>query len=571
MTSPTKDRNGTYVLRHRVPKRFESFTSQAVIKRSLKTKDLAEAKRRQPETMAGILRELERLERQAQPESNLGTRGVGALCDRWLLEKLAEIEGSDGLLAAWATESIGVDESHLKANEAAAYNGYWAELQERAQETYEERKLIVGGELRGLIEANDLVVHDDSMLYKRLVGGLFERFRKLSASAYKRFNGDFTSQPEAPLAGVLVGSSSSAQGSVIRVSALVKRWEASVRAVAESGNGGLGKIDDYSSAYRRFTVFTKDADITGLTKRNIADFRDLLYTLPSSPAKALKALSLQEQAAVAKTKDLKCLSNNTVRNAIMHLRSLFTYAVDSGLMGVNVAVGAEPPRTKKRKVIDEKNYYSSCDLATIFALPVFTEGYRPPIADYGDAPYWVPLLCYYTGARLEEICQLYVSQVHADQETGVHYLRMDEGEVTQNVKSHARDVPVCEALLELGFLEYVDSLPRSGRLFPALKASGPKAKRGHDFGKWWGKYLRSATGQSFEDRQPSHAFRHTFETHARTANIRLDVAGMLTGRVSSRSVDGYGAYEGLKGLIDSLPTIPNQAQLVALKGARRGV
>lgn len=577
MTSPTKDRNGTYVLRQHVPKRFQSYTSQKVIKRSLRTKDLAEAKRRTPELLNDIMSALEDLERQAQPEPKLSTKDIAAVCDQWLVRKLEEIEGDDFLLVDWYTESIGIDQSHREANEGAAYNGRWRDLiASPSHEVQDDIEAATDPALEELRTEFGLVIHHDSFQSRVIMRALLERFVKLSAAAYQRLGGDFESKPEAPLAKFApapVSTSAAPQkpsGGGILLSDLIERWKLSVRREKEeSPKSADSQIIDYTPSFNRFLAFVGDVPVDTLERKQVADFRDLLHQAPSRPSAAVRRLPLKKQVAHAKEYDLATLSNNTVRNIIIHLRSLTSFAKDSGLMSESIAAGVEPARTRKAKIIDNRNHYSPDELAVIFGLPVFTEGYRPVSKGFGEAPFWVPLLCYYTGARVEEVCQLHVSQVRFDDETGVHFLRIDESNEGQGVKesASARDVPLCDDLLALGFLSYVESQPPQGRLFPQLKLSkgkGTKQKYSYNFGRWWGDYLRTIDGFDLNGRKPTHAFRHTFETHARQAGIREDISNAITGRAQKTSGGDYGGWLlSLKQALDGLPSVPRLHDLMS--------
>jgi integrase len=77
---------------------------------------------------------------------------------------------------------------------------------------------------------------------------------------------------------------------------------------------------------------------------------------------------------------------------------------------------------------------------------------------------WVPWLLAFTGARLDEVCQAYTSDVRKDQ--GIWYLDINEnyGKRLKNADS-VRKVPLHHALLEEGLLDYVQSLPEA-RFFP---------------------------------------------------------------------------------------------------------
>jgi integrase len=79
-----------------------------------------------------------------------------------------------------------------------------------------------------------------------------------------------------------------------------------------------------------------------------------------------------------------------------------------------------------------------------------------------------------TGARLGELCQLYLSDF--EEHNGVHCINVtddDEGQRVKNANAK-RLVLIRDKLIELGLLRYVQALRRRGEtwLFPELSASG---------------------------------------------------------------------------------------------------
>ncbi|MGL5524677.1 MAG: site-specific integrase [Aeromonas veronii] len=142
----------------------------------------------------------------------------------------------------------------------------------------------------------------------------------------------------------------------------------------------------------------------------------------------------------------------------------------------------------------------------------------------------MPLILYYTGARVSEICQLYVADVM--QQDNIWFFRIAELREDQSVKSRSsnRDIPVHSHLLTLGLLDYVSSLPADGRLFPLLQQSGPRKEYSVRLGVWWQRYLRLKLKLGRDDIQPNHSFRHTAITRFRDALIREDTQNAIEGR-----------------------------------------
>ena len=88
--------------------------------------------------------------------------------------------------------------------------------------------------------------------------------------------------------------------------------------------------------------------------------------------------------------------------------------------------------------------------------------------------FWVPILCLYMGARLDEICQLFTYDVKQANE-GFYFLDFNDfdGNSLKNGPSK-RKSPLHEDLIALGFLDYVadvNALVPFGRIFPYLNYS----------------------------------------------------------------------------------------------------
>ena len=153
--------------------------------------------------------------------------------------------------------------------------------------------------------------------------------------------------------------------------------------------------------------------------------------------------------------------------------------------------------------------------------------------------FWLPAVGLYTGARINEVCQLNPqSDIRTDAETGIAYfLITDEGEteagVRKSVKTgNTRAVPIHSRLIELGFLDYVERIRATGakRLFPQWKATDRAAG---ETDKWFRRLLETL---ELRDETPGarlvgfHAFRHTLLATGHNASPRID-ATPISGHV----------------------------------------
>lgn len=156
--------------------------------------------------------------------------------------------------------------------------------------------------------------------------------------------------------------------------------------------------------------------------------------------------------------------------------------------------------------------------------------------------FWLPHVGLFTGARINELCQLNPQlDIRKDEQSGFWFFDItheSEGhqDVEKSVKTKLskRKVPVHPQLEELGFLRYVEHLKKQKHtlLFPGFPPSvgraAPKA------GEWFGLFLR-ATG--LRDETPGarlvgmHAFRSTLLHQA--AELGVVNAEAITGHANN--------------------------------------
>jgi integrase len=148
--------------------------------------------------------------------------------------------------------------------------------------------------------------------------------------------------------------------------------------------------------------------------------------------------------------------------------------------------------------------------------------------------YWMVYLGFYTGARVNELCQINPHvDVLQEAKTGIWYVVIaddTEGDerIEKSVKNKAsqRKVPLHPNLMRMGFLAYVDRVKasRAKLLFPAFKPSRSRASS--DGEKWFREFLREL---GLRDETAGarlvgmHAFRHTLMALAYNSDPRQDV------------------------------------------------
>ncbi len=98
---------------------------------------------------------------------------------------------------------------------------------------------------------------------------------------------------------------------------------------------------------------------------------------------------------------------------------------------------------------------------------------------------WGSLIGMFTGARLNEICQLEIADIQEDNGIWVFNIT-DEGDNKKRVKADAsrRKVPIHSKLIRLGLHEFVKSRSGSERLFPDYNYNS-NGGYGRNLGRWF--------------------------------------------------------------------------------------
>lgn len=268
------------------------------------------------------------------------------------------------------------------------------------------------------------------------------------------------------------------------------------------------------------------------------------------------------------------LSETTTYGYWRHFNMVWTFAHGRRLIPFNpvdVVMPKKPAAAIKRKP------YDAADVAAIFSTPLFKGadkmldrkgaryGYCKTPGDVlvKDAYYWLPILALWHGVRLEEIGGARVSELI---KVGDRWA-FDWTDRDLKNESSARFVPIHKKLIELGFVEYVQSQPKGGYVFPELPhdpADEEAATR--QFSKWWGFWTAAnakVKGQGFDEPRVKvfHSFRHSFKRQARGI-IQENISDILSGHKGIASEGrkyGYGAeFDVLVEAIDKIdfPTFP---------------
>ena len=181
--------------------------------------------------------------------------------------------------------------------------------------------------------------------------------------------------------------------------------------------------------------------------------------------------------------------------------------------------------------------FTASEAATILAATAATPSHLISV-EMQAARRWLPWLCAYSGARVNELTSLYPRDITRDSASKVWCMVIKP---SLEKTSQWRTVPIHSHVIEQGFLRYVEERRKAGLpLFydPARGRGGtagnPQFKKvGERVGEWV-RGLGIPIGV-----QPNHAWRHTFKSVARHVGMDREVEGFITGHRPKNANAGH--------------------------------
>jgi integrase len=314
----------------------------------------------------------------------------------------------------------------------------------------------------------------------------------------------------------------------------------------DPGRGGTAKTRlDYSMVFKLLReCIDPSQPVDTLSRDHCEVFRATLITLPPNATKRFPSRRLRDISAEAKSNVIPPLNPQTINSHLNKLSTFLNWCTRERLSSSNEANGLrvdEPSSSRKRRTP-----FDDDQLIRIFTAPLFNgcendgTGYaRPGTQRPRRARFWVPLISLFHGMRLNEICQLKVSDIierHGYQAFDINDIGSD-----RRVKTSAgrRIVPLHPFFQGFGFSEFVLAVVKSGgdRLFPELT----RDHRGYysdAFQKWFSRFLSSCgahrSGTTF------HSFRHGWADRLREAGVPEERRRALGGWQAPGQEPGYG-------------------------------
>ncbi len=270
-----------------------------------------------------------------------------------------------------------------------------------------------------------------------------------------------------------------------------------------------------------------------------ADFVKVATDLTRYPSNATKRFPGKTPKSILGQGD-SFLSENTINKYLVRLSSICKWAEQNGMIPRNLAEGLQ--RQTRSAMSDERDAFTNEEVKALLDL------INKRATSYGRSPvhafhYWMPLLGFYTGARVNELASLRPSDVVM--EGGhwcIHIHQQNDGTKATKTDAGVRFIPLHPELIRLGFIEFRDERQGERLLFDGLSLTangyGGMVSRwfnGHP--KETGMIARAGINR---DRLSFHSLRHTFMTNME----RAEVAPLTIKRLAGHRPDDvtFGRY-----------------------------
>ncbi|WP_020091128.1 DUF6538 domain-containing protein [Methylobacterium sp. 285MFTsu5.1] len=502
-------KTGVYYLRRRVPAELVEAVGKSEEKVSLGTKDPTEAKARH---FAEIYKLEERWANLRKGQQPLTGKQVQALAGDIYRAKVAEHADDPGSPETW--RRLAAADRRLQDLKSRT-SGKPSAL--RMATGWSEAEAVIRarhGEAVDAFLANKGVVVSDTDR-RRIVLAAAEATQMAHESIFRNAQGDYSPDGNADR----FPPSLSAAGP-LKLGPVWIEYQRTAKL-------GAATVKRWQPILQKFIEFVGVDDLRRVTTADVIRWRDKMLAEGSG------------------------LSPLTVRDVYLAApKALLGYASDQSKIGVNPAAKVTV-RVKKKGTVREP------DFRTEEAEMILSAALAPQndltSRELKDARRWIPWLCAYTGARVNEMTQLRKEDVMPIDGIWVVHITPEAGSTKTGI---ARAVPIHDHLIEQGFLTFAQGR-KEGPLFYNLgRARGgspgnpPHARMGQKVAEW----VR-AIGVDDPNVQPNHGWRHRFKTVGRSVGIEEAKLDFIQGHAPDTEGRKYGRFlpAALKPEIDKVP------------------
>lgn len=577
-----------YYFRQVVPEELRGRFCRREYRRSLNTGDIRKAKRKAYK-MYSMMWTMFDLIRKGDNVLNKYTRQqLHEIADKWLRDILEEDE-EKRILNSVDHEFFFTDREHEHAGKDDDYDSVASLVQNDIRESlksndyqrfyYNMEEGQTGGVymlktyIDNVIATNNLNF-DDERDYLLLAREIAKRYDDYLSIGKAREQGDYSKEQEimklkysAPIAepGPLGTQGLPLCASPVQLSAPVSLYSDENNPMLSEAIKSYYKSRHYSEINNRtqeeikpiladFLDFVGDMKLTNISIQKVREFRDAYYKVPKERrTKKYKGKPLAKIIEIAaKDKSMTCRGASATFRNLGLIKAFINWLLKQGYIvngQIGIVLTADRP-SSKLLANQKRDGYTTEDLKAMFNHEVYRENkYKH------SYQYWLPLLGAFTGARLNELCQMTVNDIRKSAAKGdgksaggTWYIDINRND-GKNVKTNAgvRKIPIHDELIRLGFIKYVDSR-RSDKdctlVFPELMNDRYDGKLYTKASRWFNDQFRKQVGiesvaskqNADEQKKDFHSFRHTVTNHLKQRMVDISLVHEVIGHENARGV-----------------------------------
>nr|WP_244601369.1 MULTISPECIES: site-specific integrase [Rhodopseudomonas] len=255
--------------------------------------------------------------------------------------------------------------------------------------------------------------------------------------------------------------------------------------------GGTKHVSTIGPRIQNFIQTIGDKPLREYTRQDFERYRDILDRTPKRAYDRFKTydLAVATEQNEKRLRPFDVIDDKTVDDDYLTpVKTFFTHLVRHSLIPANPAVGIVSTRTRESRRTERPDEgrlaFTSDQISAYFRYIVRTRS-------RATEDYWLPILALYTGARLNELCQIEPRRIvmhnrrwHIDLltvydrdeiERAVKGLKPKDKAVARlklKTASARRQIPIHDDLISAGFIDLVEERrehPKFVRLFPRLR------------------------------------------------------------------------------------------------------
>jgi integrase len=257
--------------------------------------------------------------------------------------------------------------------------------------------------------------------------------------------------------------------------------------------------------------YFEDKDISTINYDDLIEFRTSLLCVPDNVQNHFDAnATFAEIIEGTEEQDLKTLSNNTINKTILRVNQYLTYMCKIKYMdGSDLTIPKYPDDSKEREA------YTYEEIQKI----------KEVVEDIEEDKF-ITNIAIYQGMRLKEITQLTKNDII--QNNGMYCIDINtNNEKTTKTKKSVRLIPIHDKLLEIGFLDFVQSKQDGENLFSIDNLK---------FTKYYGKKYKDLINEE----KTFYSLRHSFVNELIQKNQKLEHIQAFVGHSQSAKITfGY--------------------------------